>query len=713
MRASIFIFLFFFFSFPFMGNAEILQKNPKTIEQISNQKQKEAAPEPQNGLGNFDLKLISPQAQVKKGSDFFVGIHIKIPQDWHSYWSFAGDFGQAPKVKWKPIKNVQIDPLPFPTPKRKSFSVNKQKSYSFIYETELLIPFKIFIEKDYDKDHLPLSLDLQWFVCKEVCLSKETSLKLDLKVGDSFKAHPDIQSIFDFWTKLFPKKLFLKSHFQVKDKQLIVNFSFKKEIKCIDLFPETKSDFSTTPPVLLSQGSHSCSFQVGKTPLNLPKISGLLIYSERGGEHSAEFDSYKHKNFALLWFILLAFLGGLILNVMPCVLPIIFLKFYNTLELRHLSPRKILFLNLSYVFGVIFSFLGLAFIILVSKQAGESLGWGFHLQSPVFVTFLAFLFTLMAFYLLDMVSFSVPKVSLVFKDEKLIAHFVTGVLSTTAASPCTVPFMVSAVGFALSRSSVEVFVIFFFLGLGLSSPYLVLSFFPKTLKYVPSPGVWAENLKKLLSLPLFLTVLWLLWILYRQLNFKMFLFSLGIFPCLLLWIVLQKTVVPLKTETQIVFRRIVTFTFALLVIAFFILQKSFYTSYKKEDQSSKPMKKISMGLNWTAFDKEKLLFDKQAGKNIFMAFGAEWCLTCKFNERVFETKEFKDLIKDNQISLYYGDWTVKDREITSFLQSYGQQGVPFYVFFKGEVKIFIFPTLLFKETFLQKIKKLVKDIDSI
>ena len=221
-----------------------------------------------------------------------------------------------------------------------------------------------------------------------------------------------------------------------------------------------------------------------------------MFISEEGEKRSAEFSSYKHKNLALLWFIFLAFLGGLILNIMPCVLPIIFLKFYNTLELRHLSARKILFLNLSYVCGVIFSFLCLAFIILISKQTGESLGWGFHLQSPTFVTFLALLFTFMAFYLLNLVSFSVPKVSLVFKDERLIAHFITGVLSTTAASPCTVPFMASAVGFALSRSSVEVFCYFFLsrfrFKFSLSGPV----FFSKNFKIYPKPRSMDRDFKK-------------------------------------------------------------------------------------------------------------------------------------------------------------------------------------------------------------------------
>lgn len=679
IRTLILFLSFFFLYAPFFATkADVLQKE----------------------IEEFQLELISPQIQVKKKEAFLAGIRIKIPQDWHSYWSFAGDFGQAPIIQWKPVKNVQIFPLPFPVPERKSFSINKQPSYSFVYEEELLIPFKILVEEGFKDDHLPLSLDLKWFVCKEICLSKEASLELDLKVGKVFKANPEAKKVFNYWRKFFPKKLYLKSQFEVKDKKLIINFSFKETIKCLDLFPKRREDFSTAPPVLLNQSLHSCSFEVGSFQSNLPKISGIFIYLKDGQRLSALFESHRHKGIDVLWFMLMAFLGGLILNVMPCVLPIIFLKFYNTLELKHLSSRRILFLNLSYAFGVIVSFLLLAFVIFISKQTGESLGWGFHLQSPAFVTFLILLFTLMAFYFLNFVSFSAPKVSLLFKDDKLFSHFVTGVLSTTAASPCTVPFMASAVGFAFSRSYIEIFIIFFFLGLGLSSPYLILSFFPKALKYIPGPGRWTEVLKQLLSIPLFLTVLWLLGILYLQVNLKGFLLNLLVLPLLLSWLLFQKVI------KQSVAKQIMNFVFICLIIAFFVLQKSFHKSFEPSRQSKKS---VTQGLNWTAFNKNQILFDKQAGKNIFVAFGAEWCLTCKLNERIFKKQEFRNLVKKNQIQLYYGDWTSKTYEITKFLESYAQQGVPFYVFFKGEEEIFIFPTLLFKESFLRDLEKLSSD----
>ena len=650
----------------------------------------------------FPAELISPYSQIKKGESFLVGIKIKLPQNWHSYWSFAGDFGQAPQMIWKDIEAVERRALPFPRPKRKSFFINKKKAYSFIYEKELLIPYSFLVKKDYKKTHLLISLNLRWFVCKEICLSKEKLLTLNLPVGPSFQFHSKNKKIFHFWKNFYPKQQNLKSTFKVEDKKLILSFSFKEEIKCLDLFPEKRVDFSTASPSLLIQSLNSCVFEVEKANSNLSKISGLLVYSQKGKKDSSLFHSYKHKKFHLLWFILMAFIGGLILNIMPCVLPIVFLKFYNTLELKELPSKKIIFLNLSYVFGVIVSFLCLAFFIFISKKAGTSLGWGFHLQSPAFVTFLALLFLFMAFYLVDFVSIPFPKFSLGFKEEKFFPHFLTGVLSTTAASPCTVPFMASAVGFAFSRSYLEIFLIFSFLGLGLSFPYIVLSFFPKALRYIPSPGKWTEILKKLFAIPLFLTVMWLLRILYLQLHPKAFFFSFFILLLFVLWILFQ------KKFRLVIAKKLSLSLFVLLSGLIFVFQGFFHKFFQAREDSfvSEKSTIFFKDIEWKIFDKQAVLFDKQQGKNIFISFGAEWCLTCQLNERVFETQEFKELVKERQIVLYYGDWTSGDLNITKFLNSYGQKGVPFYIFYKGEERVHIFPTLLLKSSFLETINSI-------
>ena len=648
----------------------------------------------------FHIALISPYQAVKKNSAFLAGIHVQLAPEWHSYWSFAGDFGQAPNIKFHKTEHVRIKALPLPRPQRKSFLINKQNSYSFIYENELLIPLEIFIEEDYQKESFNLSLELEWAVCKDICLSKTNQLKLSLNLADQFKEDIQKQKIFQFWKQLLPlpaKNLGLKSHFQEKGGRQILDFSFKTPIVCLDLFPKSALDFSTKKARLLSQTESSCSFEVEKSNSNLSALSGLLTYSLRSKINSSHFQSHKNKFLGLLWFILMAFLGGLLLNVMPCVLPIIFLKFYNNLELAGRPQRQRLILNISYSAGVISSFLFLAGVIFISKQLGESAGWGFHLQSPLFVSCLALLFTLMAFYFLDVLSFSAPKLPSLFKDQKMSSHFLTGVLSTTAASPCTVPFMASAVGFAFSRSYLEIFSIFFFLGLGLSSPYLALSVFPQALKYIPSPGHWTQMVKKLLSLPLFLTSLWLIYILYFQLNLKSFFLTLMIFPALFVWLYLQKSLDKKNIKKWIQAAAVTAIVFILAGQSFFNTSDKAFKKFKAADFLSS---------QWRIFDNNNVLFDTRSGKNVFIAFGAEWCLTCKFNERIFESKEFKDLAIANHIELYYGDWTNKSDSITYFLESYSRQGVPFYMFFKGEQELFIFPTLLLKESFLEKLKEL-------
>ena len=653
---------------------------------------------PQAKEDNFHIALISPYKEVKKNSSFPIGIYIQIAPEWHSYWSFAGDFGQAPHIHFPKIEHVQIKQLAFPRPQRKSFLINKQNSYSFIYENELLIPLEIFIEKTYKKQQLNLSLDLDWSICKDICISKKSNLQLQLKISENFKVNLENQKTFQSWKKFQPipaNKLHLTSSFQKKDNKQILEFSFKTPIVCLDVFPKTALDFSTKKVRLLNQTESSCSFELESSRSKLNTISGLLIYSLRSKTQSSLFQSHNNKFLGLLWFILMAFLGGLLLNAMPCVLPIIFLKFYNNLELVGQPRKKRLTLNASYSAGVISSFLVLAGSIFIFKELGESVGWGFHLQSPLFVSCLALLFTLMAFYFLEVFSISSPKLPKLFKEQKISSHFLTGVLSTTAASPCTVPFMASAVGFAFSRSYVEIFSIFFFLGLGLSSPYLILSLFPQVFKYVPSPGEWTNKLKKWLSLPLFLTSLWLIYILYFQLSLKVFLLTLTIFPILFFWVFLQKIKAPKLANRAVI-----------ALIPFILSGQIFFnTSDKAGDKLSADN---FLGSQWQAFDHNKILFDKQSGKNILIALGAEWCLTCKFNERIFKKESFKNLIKENNIELYYGDWTNKTDTITYFLESYSRQGVPFYIFFKGEEKLFIFPTLLLTESFLEKLKELSK-----
>ena len=656
--------------------------------------------------GAFTIKLISPYKKIKKGSPFLAGIQIKMEEDWYTYWSFSGDFGIAPYLSFKTNDSFQIKTLPLPRPERKDLSLEKNQFYSFIYKGELLIPLEVLVQDSYNKKTLDLSLSLEWGLCRDICLNKNTDLNLQLKIGSDFQEDSFKKIIFDFWKDRFPQNdplVNLKSQFSESDSKQILSFSFDSQIDCLDVFPKSRLDFSTEKPKLLQQIKNSCSFEVSKTKNSYNSLSGLLIYSQNGETQSSRFSTQKEERLALVWFILMAFLGGLILNIMPCVLPIIFLKFYNNLQVRSFSRKKQLLLNGSYSAGVILSFLFLALIIFLAKKSGESLGWGFHLQSPFFVSFLALLFTLIGFYLLDLFSLPAPKLPKnfpkFFKDEKIFSHFLTGILSTTAASPCTAPFMASAVGFAFSRTYLEIFTIFFFLGLGLSFPYLILSFFPQVFNLIPSPGKWSEILKKLFSIPLFLTSLWLLSILYLQLDPKTFFLSLMSFPLLIGAVFIPK---PLLNP---LFKKIFVICSMILILMILILQTHF-NSLQKDPLLKKEAALIDS--NWQIFDENKLAYSRRQGGSLFVALGAEWCLTCKFNERIFKTREFQNIVEKYNMQLFYGDWTNKTDSISNFLETYTRQGVPFYIFYQGEEKAFIFPALLTEKNFLEKLEELAQ-----
>jgi len=644
----------------------------------------------------YQIKLISPFKDIQKDTPFPVALWIQLKPNWYTYWSHPGDFGKALKANWNAPPYIKISSPIFPSPQRYTYKIGDQNYSSFIYKKEVLIPFEVLVDEQYNNKEVLLLLDLEFFICKDICISKKEKLSLNLPISKKFKFDKEHQQLFQVWKLRQPQEIDIKSHFQQKDGDLLIQFQFKNNLECLDLLPHSTENFSSHKPSLLNQTQNSCSFKV-KQSASLPVVSGLLSYKHNNILSSVHFKSYEKKTFGLFWFILMAFLGGLLLNIMPCVLPIIFLKFYNTIELAHKPKIEILKLNLSYVTGIISSFLILALVIFMSKKAGESIGWGFHLQSPLFITVLSLLFICMAFYLLDLFTFPLPKITLNFQNENLVSHFVTGILSTTAASPCTVPFMASAVGFAFSRSIVEVFAIFFFLGLGLGSPYIVLSFFPKLLQYIPKKGI--DKVKPLLSIPLFLTVVWLVYLLFNQLDPYVFFVTLFVFPLILLIFLIQKfmhkSYVYLKHTIAVIL-----FLF-ICVILFFQWNTQPVTSYNIQDTTySIPIK----GENWNPFSIEQIQNDRENGASILVAIGAKWCLTCKFNERIFEDKNIQDFFKTNQVQLYYGDWTNRNPYITKFLNSYGQSGIPFYIIYKGQKQTQILPNLLFKERFLKALK---------
>ena len=388
--------------------------------------------------------------------------------------------------------------------------------------------------------------------------------------------------------------------------------------------------------------------------------------------------------------LLFAFLGGLILNIMPCVFPILSIKILSFVEQSRGSSKELIKHGVAFSVGVLLTFLTIAGVLISLKAGGEAIGWGFQLQYPLVVSLLAYLFVAIGSVLIGNLvivnSFAqVGQFTSTFNN--LTGSFLTGVLAVIVASPCTAPFMGSAIGIALIQPSFTSLLIFIGLGFGFAFPYLILSFNPKLMTFLPKPGKWMETFKEFMAFPMWLSALWLIWVLSSQIESQSLI--LVILGCILVGLsvwMLDKT-----QEAKAINR------FALYFISIILVILSIYllpTSYGKEKSEIKEFSLSTL---------EEL---REAEETILVNFTADWCITCKVNEAVvLSSNNFKKILIEGNIHYLLADWTRKDEEIANTLERYGRTGVPLYLLFFGKEDAIILPELLTEEILLTYLNK--------
>ena len=388
------------------------------------------------------------------------------------------------------------------------------------------------------------------------------------------------------------------------------------------------------------------------------------------------------QEFNIFTLIFFAFLGGLILNIMPCVFPILSIKILRFVEQSGDSTYKTIQQGLLFSLGVIVSFLAIAALLVSLKSGGESIGWGYQLQSPIVVSLLVYLFVVLGYIFMSnmVLGTSLARLSTISLGKgDSIESFLTGVLAVIVASPCTAPFMGSAIGFALLQPSFYSVLIFLGLGIGFSLPYLVLSAKPSLLSFLPKPGQWMETFKQFMAFPMWASALWLLWVLSSQVNnqevIQVLLGSLLIIVGLWLF---EKN----NSKTNWI-RWIVRLPFILLLIFSLWLIP---TSYSDLDESKQ---------NQLAYSPQLLEDLREENALVFLNFTADWCITCKVNESVaLKTSKVRKLLTDKDITYIEADWTRKDPVISSALEEYGRTGLPLYLLFPSKGDPLILPEIL-------------------
>ncbi len=660
-------------------------------------------------------------------------VSVNHDKNWHTYWKNPGDAGLASSFKFISLdgKPIELKAYEWPVPER---HIEAGDILTIGYEGK-----QHFFFDDYPGDLVAHVIVL---ICKDICIPGEAKLQLkkdqnfvsnrnaspfsDKELSEAFQDLPQeamVPSNFEYYLTRIKNQNLLTLHYSLKgvrNNKLPRNllfltpfpkapFGYKRESLYTEgdtLYGKTEIEWDgeyQEPPIPLpASGSFKENYELSFL-LNAPgmnkiqkvtlKVKDFSLASgslEKFYQQLTPFDgnskvltkSQTPPTENIFHYLLLAFLGGLILNLMPCVLPVISLKLFSLIRHQNYSRKKLFQHNLSYTIGVISTFMALALVIAGLKATGEEVGWGFQLQSPAFILsmmLVLFIFSLNLFGLFEFITPGGSTIGGAKTEEGFVGDFFGGVLTTILSTPCSAPFLGTALTFAFTTNYFTIFLMFFFIGIGLAFPFLMTAVFPKTLSIFPKPGAWMEKLKYFLGLSLITTVVWLYDVFVSLVNFDLISWRLNLLFALWFFAFFFYK----KISRQKV-----------LVLGVFLIPL-ISTVLAMRDLELKPttISTMTKETDWKPWSVAKLAEEK--GKLVFMDFTAEWCLTCKVNKKlVLETKGFKALTKKYNLVLLRADWTKRDDTITQYLKNYGAVGVPAYFVQKtnGEI-IFLGETI--------------------
>ena len=627
---------------------------------------------------HIQVELISAYQAVSPGQTFWVALHLSPEEHWHTYWQNPGDSGMATQINWQLPEGVTASDIHWPAPQ--AFSIPPLMNYGFEGSTLLLTEVRV--PDDYAGTSLLLKADASWLVCEEVCIPGDMSFELPLAVARQSVVSERYTEVFQQAQAALPIVLQRQAMYQVQDGYFSAVIDSQDDLM-VDAFFVAGTDLvehaepqsiSWQEGSLLLRQPRSTYFHSAPEQLDIVIQSGpqsFVVTAQRSAE--APVSAVDGAEFGLAAFVLalvLAAAGGLILNLMPCVFPVLSLKAISLAN--HSGDARRQQLNAwSYTLGVLSMFALLALALIGLRAAGAAVGWGFQLQNPWLVGALAYLFFALGLSLSGVVHFGSRLMQLgssVGQRPGLRGSFFTGVLAAIVASPCTAPFMGAALGYAVTQSAPVALLVFLALGFGMASPFLWLAYSKKAAGWLPKPGGWMETLKQWLAYPLYLTTVWLLWVLGRQAGVDAQALVLVGLVCLAaaLWLWGRKQLGQgFRLSTQL------SLVLALLALLLLLaLQPNTMSSAQNNQGFSEP---------WSP---QRLTELQEAQQPVLVNMTADWCITCLVNERVaLDTDSSRAALEEYNVTYLKGDWTLRDAEISGYLQSYQRDGVPLYVLY--------------------------------
>lgn len=640
------------------------------------------------------VSLISELNQVKPNENFYIGFKVTLQKGWHIYWKNPGDSGTAPRVKWTPMEDISIGHFDWPAPQK--ISVDPLANYG--YEDEVILPMIVSVSSVSEKS-VVMQGNFEWLVCRVECVPGSATLKLEIPFGDKNVESVYASQIQTYLNKV-PKQIHdIKSSFHQINDQIVLNFNIPKNVEDAYFFPSEGTSLNHAAPQSFSKnekGSYQLTIPASETLTKpIAMLPGILQVTENSKKQFFQIDPKKSMQMPekseFLWAVVFAFLGGLILNLMPCVFPVIAIKILSLIEITKENPKSIIRHGWAYTLGVLISFMVLSALLLTLQALGSHLGWGFQLQSPQFVVSMILLFYFMGLNLYGLFDIDGAFVNVggsLANQRNMVGTFFTGVLAVIVATPCTAPFMGTALGLTLTMPAYLSLVIYMALGFGMAFPYLILCYFPPLLRKLPKPGAWMKNLKQFLAFPMFLTSLWLIWVLSFQTTADYLITLLGIliFIFFLFW--MSKI---LKLQTKI--KSIILIIMGVASIVYLV----------KSIQSVKVQ--AAREELWKSYSPEIVEEAVKDKKKVFVNFTAAWCLTCQVNKKlVLNRTEVLNYFKQNNVVLFEADWTNQDPVITAELKKLGRNSVPVYLYYDASGTQNILPEILTTDIIYKQIK---------
>ena len=658
------------------------------------------------------VKLILSAETAKPGDIILAGVDLKMEPGWHTYWKNPGDAGSPTKIEWQLPPEISAGGIQWPLPEK--LPPAEVTTYGYEHEVVLLVPLTIETNSNLPEGQIDLKAKVSWLECKESCIPADATVEAKVNIGNETKASADAATV-ESWKKKVPQPnqiFLLQANWEkatsddtrpliIQGQQLVSNFIKLHEP---DFFPDASDNFevqSATETITAGHSEIRLRKLVKKFSGDWPKqISGVLVVSGIGykidklpvadqtpaGEAVSSTVNTSPALPQPLWQMLIfAFIGGLILNIMPCVLPVIALKILGFVSEAKSEPRRVRKLGLIYALGVLISFLALAAVVIGVKAAGHHAGWGMQFGSPVFIVCLTTLVTLVALNLFGIFEVTLGGRALDTAGELASKHgvagaFFNGVLATTLATPCTAPFLAPALGFAFAQSASVIVLIFLTVGLGLASPYVLLSWNPAWLKFLPKPGAWMEKFKIAMGFPMLATVVWL------------FNVAASSYGKNVLWLGIFLVIVAFTAWIFGEFfqrgrsRRGVALAVVLILLiggyAFALEKELDWRATIAKPSTTGSLKESANGIDWQPWSAEAVAQARAAGKPVLVDFTADWCLTCQVNKKTsIEIPSVREKIKSLDAVALLGDYTHFPDAITAELGRYNRAGVPLVLVF--------------------------------